>query len=86
MHASTAHPGQQVNFRRGLRNVAFARGEWDLVDPPPPEDCGQLIESHEGVAPELLEAGNHGARASGTVVGVPVLPVAWGCRWCRWRQ
>ena len=51
----------QVNFRRGLRNVAFARGEWDLVDPPPPEECGQLLESHEEVAAELLEAGNHGA-------------------------
>ena len=41
-----------------MRNLAFASG-WDYVDPPPPEECGQLIEAHEGVDARLLEAGNH---------------------------
>ena len=37
-----------VNFRRGVRNPAFVRG-FDYVDPPAPEECGELIEAHEGV-------------------------------------
>ena len=53
---------EEVNFRRGVRNPLFADGEWDKVDPPAPEECGTLLESHEGVSAALLEAGNHGAR------------------------
>jgi len=47
-----------VNFRLGLRNPKFVES-WDYVDPPPPEDCGELLEAHEGVDARLLEAGNH---------------------------
>ena len=57
-HGVTEDDPDLVNFRRGVRNPAFASG-WDYVDPPPPEECGQLIEAHEGVDARLLEAGNH---------------------------
>lgn len=48
----------EPNYRRGLRNPANVDG-WRRVDPPPPEECGELIETHVGVDPALLEAGNH---------------------------
>ena len=48
----------EPNYRRGLRNPANV-ASWDFVDPPPPELCGELLETHEGVDPALLEAGNH---------------------------
>jgi len=48
----------EPNYRRGLRNPATLDG-WNRVDPPPPELCGSLIETHEGVDSALLEAGNH---------------------------
>lgn len=47
-----------VNYRKGLRNPAFL-ASFDMADPPPPEQCGELIEAHEGVDKRLLEAGNH---------------------------
>jgi len=47
-----------VNYRKGVRNPSFAT-EWDRYDPPPPEDCGELIEAHVGVDKKLLDAGNH---------------------------
>jgi len=49
----------RINFRKGVRNSAFTLGEWDRVDPPPPEECGTLTEEHIAVDPKLLEAGNH---------------------------
>ena len=57
-HGVTTDDPDLVNFRRGVRNPDFAKS-WDYVDPPPPEQCGELIESHEGVDAKLLEAGNH---------------------------
>lgn len=47
-----------INYRRGMRNPSFL-SSWDRVDPPPPEECGELLESHVGVDARLLEAGNH---------------------------
>lgn len=47
-----------VNYRKGLRNPAFLT-DWDKFDPPPPEECGELIEDHVGVDKRLLDAGNH---------------------------
>lgn len=63
VHASLPARRLQINFRRGLRNPALFQGEWDLSEPPSPEECGSLQESHEAVSAELLEAGNHGAHA-----------------------
>jgi len=59
-HGVKTDDPEEVNFRRGVRNPLFADGEWDKVDPPAPEECGTLLESHEGVSAALLEAGNHG--------------------------
>ena len=42
-----------------MRNPAFAHGEWARSQPPPPEECGTLLEAHEGVDEALLRAGNH---------------------------
>lgn len=57
-HGVTTDDPNLVNFRRGVRNPAFATA-WDYVDPPAPDECGELIESHESVDARLLEAGNH---------------------------
>jgi len=57
-HGESTDDPDLVNFRRGVRNPAFI-DSWDYVDPPLPEDCGDLLEAHEGVAARLLEAGNH---------------------------
>lgn len=59
-HGVRVDDPSEVNFRLGVRNAAFARGEWDLRDPPTPEACGALVEAHEAVDARLLEAGNHG--------------------------
>ena len=48
----------EPNYRRGLRNVANVES-WDRAEPPPPEECGELVEAHVGVDQALLEAGNH---------------------------
>lgn len=49
-----------TNYIRGVRNPAFAEPDgWNRVDPPPPEECGELLEAHIGVEARLLEAGNH---------------------------
>ena len=48
-----------TNYRRGLRNPAFATGEWELTEPPPADELGSLHEEHIGVDARLLEAGNH---------------------------
>ena len=57
-HGVKVFDPNEPNFRRGVRNPAFAES-WNFVDPPPPDECGQLIETHEGVDAKLLEAGNH---------------------------
>jgi myo-inositol 2-dehydrogenase/D-chiro-inositol 1-dehydrogenase len=57
-HGLRTDDASVVNYRRGVRNPAFAKS-WDRHDPPPPEECGQLSEEHVGVEARLLEAGNH---------------------------
>jgi len=57
-HGETTDDPDLVNFRRGVRNPEFVH-KWDYVDPPAPQECGELIEAHEGVEARLLEAGNH---------------------------
>ena len=47
-----------VNYRRGIRSSQIVDA-WNNVDPPSPEDCGELHEMHIGVDEALLEAGNH---------------------------
>jgi len=59
-HGVKTDDPNEVNFRRGVRNGPFASGECTLVEPPTPEQCGTLLETHEEVSAELLEAGNHG--------------------------
>ena len=50
-----------VNFRRGLRDVAFTdvANPPELVDPPPPSQLGSLSEEHVAADETLLEAGAH---------------------------
>jgi myo-inositol 2-dehydrogenase/D-chiro-inositol 1-dehydrogenase len=47
-----------VNYRRGIRSQQIVNA-WKNVDPPSPEECGELHEMHIGVDEALLEAGNH---------------------------
>ena len=60
-HGVKADDADEPNYRKGLRNPAFA-SSWDKVDPPPPEECGSLVEEHESVEQRLLDAETTAAR------------------------
>ncbi len=40
-HGAREDDGDLINFRMGVRNSAFVRGEWELTEPPAPEECGR---------------------------------------------
>ena len=58
-HGARTDDESVVNFRRTLRDPSNAQGVYDRVDPPPPEECGTLFESHEQIDSRLMDAGNH---------------------------